>query len=272
MAIKIINGNYKERVYFTFENDNIVFHSLFKREIIPIREVIGLRKVETINKLNYVEFTFSDNTALTAKIKENDYAKIYESFIKKGNKPEHLELPQPVKTSRIVIYGSVFILSIFALALLTGIKNGYGDAKLKHSIPTECYYLENSNLPTSGWINHNNDEYGCSSSYFDIGTGSPLPNNIAYYVEGDSKSAHSAKLVMNINNKKQEKEAKAAFTSTAKLLSRQVVKSSIPNEFWKSIENNKNKSIIIDDKKISVTSINWPNGNGYETHITFKLK
>lgn len=66
--------------------------------------------------------------------------------------------------------------------------------------PTECDYLRDSSLPTRGWVNQYDDEYGCSSDYLKIGSDSPLSNNIAYYVEGDSNSANSAKLVMNINN------------------------------------------------------------------------
>lgn len=140
--------------------------------------------------------------------------------------------------------------------------------------PAECNYLKDSSLPTRAWVNHYDDEYGCSSDYLTIGSGSnsSLPNNIAYYVEGDSKSSKTAKLVLNINNKKQEASAKKAFFDTAQKLSNKIISAKVPNDILNAIQNGKNVSVVVGDKEIIAKRINWASGNGYETHIVFKLK
>lgn len=138
--------------------------------------------------------------------------------------------------------------------------------------PTECDYLRDSSLPTRGWVNQYDDEYGCSSDYLKIGSDSPLSNNIAYYVEGDSNSANSAKLVMNINNNEYESKAETAFIKSAQELSKKIINDNIPNDILKAIKGGENLSIIIKNTKVETKTINWISGNGYEKHIIFKIK
>lgn len=138
--------------------------------------------------------------------------------------------------------------------------------------PTECDYLKDSSLPTRGWVNQYDDEYGCSSDYLNIGTGSPLPNNIAYYVEGDTDSAKSAKLVMNINNKGLEKNAKAALINAAQNLSKKIINTKLPDSVLSAIKNGQENSVSVENKSIHVKRNSWPSGNGHEVHIIFTLK
>ncbi|GKR25318.1 hypothetical protein [Aeromonas caviae] len=105
-----------------------------------------------------------------------------------------------------------------------------------------------------------------------IGSDSPLSNNIAYYVEGDSNSANSAKLVMNINNNEYESKAETAFIKSAQELSKKIINDNIPNDILKAIKGGENLSIIIKNTKVETKTINWISGNGYEKHIIFKIK
>lgn len=116
--------------------------------------------------------------------------------------------------------------------------------------PVECNLLNGIELPTRGWANQYDDEYGCSSDYLKIGSGSPLSNNIAYYVEGDSSSANSAKLVMNINNKEYESKAEIAFIKAAQELSKKLFNTEIPNDILNAIKDGENVSIIVKNKKL----------------------
>lgn len=90
MIIEIVNGDFKERKFFTFTDNNITFSKLSKKEIIPIREVVEIKKEETLKGYCYITFTLSDKKSFIAKIKEKDYVKVYESFISHGNKPDYI--------------------------------------------------------------------------------------------------------------------------------------------------------------------------------------
>ena len=66
-----------------------------------------------------------------------------------------------------------------------------------------CGALEGHGLATRGWKRLDEFGWSCSSSYQNIGESgpTPLPTNLAYYVEGPGAgSANQIQLVLNINN------------------------------------------------------------------------
>ena len=69
------------------------------------------------------------------------------------------------------------------------------EATMKNTNPnTTCSYLQEIGLSTRGWKHDYDAEYGCSSSYKEFGSGSPLRNNLAYYVEGKAKKSEILKV------------------------------------------------------------------------------
>ncbi|MFZ7128326.1 MAG: hypothetical protein ACOWWM_19405 [Desulfobacterales bacterium] len=64
------------------------------------------------------------------------------------------------------------------------------DAELLETKPTMvCDYVSAVGLPTRGWKNYGDNEWGCTSNYKEIGSSGPtwapgLRNNLAYYCSG----------------------------------------------------------------------------------------
>lgn len=143
------------------------------------------------------------------------------------------------------------------------------NAELLITSPTQvCEALASQGLNSRGW----NDNYGyeCSSNYKEIGTGSPLANNIAYYAEGDADHVTQAKLVLNINNKSQKKTAISELINSSETLSKLLTGKNMPKKLEKSIKEGKRTSVIIEKTTIEVTRNDWPSGSGYEIHVLFK--
>ena len=63
----------------------------------------------------------------------------------------------------------------------------------KNSPKQACNAMTTVGLVTNGWNNRYEDNYGCSSPYKDIGNGYPMPNNLAFYAEGNSSKVNKVK-------------------------------------------------------------------------------
>lgn len=140
MIIEIVNGDFKERKIFTFNDNKIIFSRLFKKEIIPIREVVEIKREETLKNYHYVTFTLSDKRFFISKIKDKDYVKIYESFISHGNNPDYITLPQTANSSPITKYGSLFLFFVLIVApIMNGVVSGYKERAQSINIDGETH-------------------------------------------------------------------------------------------------------------------------------------
>ncbi|MEE9712762.1 hypothetical protein [Aeromonas caviae] len=140
MIIEIVNGDFKERKFFTFTDNNITFSKLSKKEIIPIREVVEIKKEETLKGYCYITFTLSDKKSFIAKIKEKDYVKVYESFISHGNKPDYITLPQAANGSPKTKYGSLFLFfALIVIPIINGGVSGYRERAQRINIDDETH-------------------------------------------------------------------------------------------------------------------------------------
>ena len=93
-------------------------------------------------------------------------------------------------------------------------------AELLVTAPSQaCTLLNEVGLATNGWKNEYDQEYGCSSDYKQLGTGSPLANNLAFYVEGNSSSVMQVYLMLNVNDETTASTAHQELLKTAKALS-----------------------------------------------------
>lgn len=134
---------------------------------------------------------------------------------------------------------------------------------------TTCNYLSDMGLATRGWKNDYDNEFGCSSPYKELGTGAPLANNLAYYVEGGPTTAKKAKLVVNINNKSSAMPAHQELLKAAEALSLKVAGAILPEEISSAIKSGTKASTKVGQTNIEVIRIDWPTGKGYEVKVFF---
>lgn len=132
-----------------------------------------------------------------------------------------------------------------------------------------CVLLDNEGLPTRGW-NVYGSTFGCSSEYKDIGSGSPLANNLAYYVDGDRNSVTQAMLVLSVHNKSQATSGHSALLSSSEELSVKLAAEKLPQTIKDAITGGKPMKTKVGQATIEVERDDWPTGKGYELHVIFK--
>lgn len=150
-----------------------------------------------------------------------------------------------------------FIFTVFVLAVFP-----VNAAFLNTEPSAVCNYLTGYGLATRGWKNQYDNEFGCSSPYKEIGTGMPLANNLAYYVEGSSSEARLVKLVVNINNKTLAGSAYTELLQASQELSLKLSGVKLPEEISSAIKNGKKASAKAGNTAIEVIRIDWPTGKG----------
>src|SRR5215203_5627210 len=137
-----------------------------------------------------------------------------------------------------------------------------GLSKLKPIIA--CNLLRDTGLGGRNWRNDYDDVYGCSSPYKDIGSGYPLTNNLAYYVDGKAKTVSQLKLVLNINVRAQAQSAHTELLRAADLLTKKALGAELPSSIRTAITVGKSASAKVVGASVKVTRLNWPTGRGYE--------
>lgn len=160
------------------------------------------------------------------------------------------------------LISTVFVLAVAATPVSANFLNTEPSAA--------CNYLTGDGLATRGWKNQYDNEFGCSSPYKEIGTGMPLANNLAYYVEGSSAEARLVKLVVNINNKTLAGSAYTELLQASQELSLKLSGVKLPEEISSAIKNGKKASAKAGNTEIEVIRIDWPTGKGHELKVFFE--
>lgn len=101
------------------------------------------------------------------------------------------------------------------------------------------------------------------SPYLEIGE-AILPNNIAYYVEGDEHVARTLKLVANFNNQDAAIETRTRFAGLADRLIRQALDQETPEVVRSAILSEMQVNLPIGKKTIQLVRESWPTGRGYQ--------
>lgn len=144
-------------------------------------------------------------------------------------------------------------------------------ADLAVSSPSQaCSLLSGSSLPGGVWRDQEDGTWGCSSDYLDIGSGSPLPNNIAYYVDGSVISPKQVKLVLNYNKPESKETATKSLLAASSILSQKALGAKLPPAIVKAITSGKPATSKAGYGEIDVLREDWPNGKGYEVHVVMK--
>jgi hypothetical protein len=133
-----------------------------------------------------------------------------------------------------------------------------------------CALLADFNLATRGWKDVGGGMRSCSSPYQEIGTGDPMPNNLAYYVRGDAAGPKLIKLVVNVNNRAQAGAALKELSAAARLLTSRLTGQALPSAVNSSILKGAKNSVVLNGVKVNVVRDNWANGNGYEVQVVYE--
>jgi hypothetical protein len=161
------------------------------------------------------------------------------------------------------IITSAIVISLFSVSA--------AEASLAVTSPSSvCVLLNNIGLATGSWKNIYDNEFGCNSPYKEIGSGFPLANNLAYYVDGNRNAVSQAKLVLNVNNKSQAKSAHSALLNASEALSTKIAGTKLPQTVKDAISGGKSMKTKIGQTAVEVKRDNWPTGKGYEIHVVFK--
>lgn len=133
-----------------------------------------------------------------------------------------------------------------------------------------CVALDDVGLKTRGWKDRGSSDYGCTSPYKDIGPGHPLPNNLAFYAEGQISSVKLLKLVLNVNKPEHAKTSHQALLHTAEILSKKATGQPLSQTLKKALLSGKPIKEKLGNSNITVVRDNWPTGLGYEIKIVFE--
>lgn len=141
-------------------------------------------------------------------------------------------------------------------------------AELKVMEPQQaCASLAEQGLPGRKWTDYEDGTSGCASNYKDIGQGSPLANNLAFYVTGAGHTIKQAKLVLNFNQPENPGMAISALGKAAELLIPKMLGAPLPNEIRKAIVLRKPASISVGSGIVELVRDDWPTGKGYEVQV-----
>jgi hypothetical protein len=144
------------------------------------------------------------------------------------------------------------------------------EASLLFTSPTQaCKALNDVGLKTGVW-KKDGDEFGCNSSYKEIGRSFPLANNLAYYADGTDHSITQVYLVLNVNDRSQASSAHSALLKASHALSGKAVGVKLLQAVADAIAQGRAIRATIHQATVEVIRKDWPTGNGYELHVIFR--
>jgi hypothetical protein len=123
----------------------------------------------------------------------------------------------------------------------------------------------------TGYYHESYDGWNACSPMIEIGQGL-FPNNIAYYVDGNEKSAKSLKVKVNINDKEESNQANAKLLEAAKRLYKAALNSEFPVWLEEAIIKGNQVEEEIDCFKVSYQKEEWPNHRYGGYHLIFTIQ
>ena len=144
-------------------------------------------------------------------------------------------------------------------------------ADLKQTAPESvCAFLSNLDLKGRKWTDYGDGTSGCASNYKDIGSGSPMANNLAFYATGSDSTVDQVKLVLNFNQVKSVGMSISALGKASEKLSLEALGAPLPNSIKKAIVLGQPLTAAAGTGTIEVVRYNWPTGKGYEVQVIMK--
>ena len=144
-------------------------------------------------------------------------------------------------------------------------------ADLKQTKPEPvCTLLSDSGLKGRKWTDYGDGTSGCASNYKDIGSGSPMANNLAFYATGGGSAVDQVKLVLNFNQPNSKAAATKALLAASTSLAQKALGAKLPQSITKAIQSGTTASANAGTGSIEVLRDDWPTGKGYEIHVVMK--
>lgn len=131
-------------------------------------------------------------------------------------------------------------------------------------------FLSSAGLATNDY-HRGGTEWWANSSYLDLGT-EVLPNNLAYYIEGDEFTVSKLKLVLNINAPETAAQAYERFSEVVSIL----IRTAIPGVLREADELNiqcGEGPLQVGGYALELKREDWPNGikGGHEFAFTIEV-
>ena len=144
------------------------------------------------------------------------------------------------------------------------------ERRIYRPAPAACAYMQSLGLKTEGyWREESHPLFGCSSPYKEVGIvadpdGLGLKNNLAYYVSGDAEQMREMRLVLNVNQRHEAKQAHQELLRAAQVLTQQALNTPLPRAVGRAVVAGKPWQGAIKDASIEITRFNGPTGEGYD--------
>ncbi len=112
------------------------------------------------------------------------------------------------------------------------------------------------------------NEWFCCSTLVEFGPGL-LPNNIAYYLNGNERAVKSLKLKLNVNDPQHAEEAHSKLLSSADTLAKKALGLDLREVLSQAITPGKEATLDGPHFKISITRSEWPKhaSGGYDLGV-----
>jgi hypothetical protein len=122
-----------------------------------------------------------------------------------------------------------------------------------------------SGLQTRGYGGHEIEgEFFCSSPYKDLDDKATIPNNIAFYAEGDAEEVHVLNLVLNVHVPRKAEEAHGTFMAYSDELALRVLGDGLPPAMKDAILDGRPEAYTVKGLFLELKREAWPSGRGYE--------
>jgi hypothetical protein len=138
-----------------------------------------------------------------------------------------------------------------------------------HSVPPEKVgrFLESFGLKTRPYrVLEGDSVYSGSSPYLQIGSGDPLPNNLAFYISGEEKRVAELRLVLNLNSLPQKDAAIALLAAATDVLLRSALDDAPIADVGDAIRRSASGVWKAKNGSITLRRIDWRSG-GYELQL-----
>lgn len=134
-------------------------------------------------------------------------------------------------------------------------------------------FLVSTGLKTSDYHPDQIDgsQWYASSPYLEIGE-EVLPNNIAYYVEGDEHTAHTLRLTANFNNLETQEQTLNELAGRAAELFVAAMQQPISDDLLNRLVSGTPSTITSEDKVIEITNEDWPSGRGFSLRFIIRTQ
>lgn len=114
------------------------------------------------------------------------------------------------------------------------------------------------------------DDYSCGTRYKEVGAGTPLSNNISYYVRGTPEVAKRLRILANVNQPSSSDGIVRALVKAAQQLFHAAFNSPLPPHMEKAILNERPGSWTHQGYIVELERQSWPTDKGYELNFVIR--